>query len=166
MSAKAEITHVDLLFPSKYLKAADLRGKRVPVVIEHLDPRAELKMRGGKTERKPVVTLKGKDKQWCLNKTNAMSVAEVYGPELRNWIGKTVVLYGTRVQFGSKEVEAVRVDVAETQRRAKVKAAPVEREPDHDPETGEVIDDFDSIGPPPVDQELFDDAMEREPAGT
>ena len=40
--------HVDLLFPSKYVKAADLRGKVVIVYIERIAPREKLMMAGGK----------------------------------------------------------------------------------------------------------------------
>jgi hypothetical protein len=102
----AKYNHVDLLFPSKYLKAADLMGRAVAVVIAGIDPRAELQMR-----------LAGKEKAWVLNKTNAHLIAEVYGNEVTGWLGKTVVIRAERVRFGGNMVEAVRVDVDATRAR-------------------------------------------------
>lgn len=128
-----EFNHVDLLFPSKFLKSADLRGKRVPVVIESISPREELQMQGGKKEKKPVLYLRGKDKAWVLNKTNAQSIAAVHGPEVTHWIGKTVVIYGARVPFGNKTVDGIRVD-----EEASAKHASKPAEEPHDAETGEV----------------------------
>lgn len=116
--------HVDLLFPSKYAKAADLRGKAVPVVIERIVPREKLMMQGGKSDTKPVVYLRGKEKGWVLNKTNARAMAKVYGPEVTEWIGKTVVIYATVVEAHGEQVDAIRVDVEATRRVAQ-KQAPV-----------------------------------------
>lgn len=113
----AKYNHVDLLFPSKYLKAADLMGRAVAVVIAGIDPRAELQMRGGAKEKKPLVRLAGKEKAWVLNKTNAHLIAEVYGNEVTGWLGKTVVIRAERVRFGGNMVEAVRVDVDATRAR-------------------------------------------------
>jgi hypothetical protein len=122
----------------------------VTVVIESIDPKSELKMRGGATEHKPVVMLKGKDKAWVLNKTNALRIAEVYGPEVMKWIGKSVVIKSERVTFGGKTTDAVRVDVEATAMKADTQSRPVP----HDPVTGEVNDgsEFD-YGPPPMDDE-------------
>lgn len=108
--------HVDLLFPSKYAKAADLRGKNVSVVIERILPREKLMMQGGKTDHKPVIFLKGKEKGWILNKTNARSIAKIYGPELTNWLGKTVVIMATEVEARGEMVEAIRVNVELTRK--------------------------------------------------
>lgn len=121
MNAKDELknfNHVDLLFPSKYAKAADLRGRAVPVVIERISPRETLMMQGGKKDTKPVVYLKGKDKGWILNKTNARAIAKVYGPELTNWLGKTVVIISQVVEARGEQVDAIRVDLNATRRAA------------------------------------------------
>jgi hypothetical protein len=132
-SKLADYNHVDLLFPSKYLKAADLRGKTVTVVIESIDPRGELQMRGGKKEKKPIVHLRGKDKAWVLNITNARAIAAIHGPEVTGWIGKAVTIAGRLVQFGGKEVDAVRVVGAPD--------GAADDEPEHDANTGEVVDE-------------------------
>jgi hypothetical protein len=108
--------HVDLLFPSKYVKAADLRGKAVPVIIERIVPREKLMMQGGKSDTKPVVYLQGKEKGWILNKTNARAIASVYGPEITSWLGRTVVIISTQVEARGEMVDAIRVDVAATRK--------------------------------------------------
>jgi hypothetical protein len=110
--------HVDLLFPSKYAKAADLRGKNVTVYIERIVPREKLMMQGGKTDTKPVVYLRGKEKGWILNKTNARSIAKVYGAEVSAWIGKPVVIMSAEVEARGETVEAIRVNVELTRKAA------------------------------------------------
>lgn len=126
--------HIDLLFPGQYVKAADLRGRDVTVVIDDIDPRHELKGQRG-TEHKPVVTMRGKEKLWILNKTNAKTIAKLHGTEVTAWLGKAVVLYPTKIQAGGETVDAIRV-------RERLVAAPdTEAEPPHDLDTGEVTDD-------------------------
>jgi hypothetical protein len=120
--------HVDLLFPSKYAKAADLRGKNVTVWIERIQPREKLMMQGGKTDYKPVIWLKGKEKGWILNKTNAKQIARVYGPELTDWLGKPVVIMSAEVEARGEMVEAIRVNL-ELTRKAANGAAPKQEIP-------------------------------------
>lgn len=124
--------HVDLLFPSKYAKAADLRGKNVPVVIERITPREKLMMQGGKSDTKPVIYLRGKEKGWILNKTNAKAIAKVYGPEITNWIGKTVVIMSAEVEARGEMVDAIRVNIDAT-RKAATAGTDVPREPGEEP---------------------------------
>lgn len=103
-----DFNHVDLLFPSLYLKAADLRGRDVTVVIDRIEPRHELQRQNGK-DYKPVIWMRGTDKGWCLNVTNARTIAKLYGSEVTQWVGKAVTIYPTQVQFGRDTVEAIRV---------------------------------------------------------
>jgi hypothetical protein len=129
------------LIPSKYLEALDLQGKRVAVVIESIGY-IKLRRRDDESdETKPIFRLKGKEKGWVLNSTNLELIAEVYGHEADKWIGKTVVIYGSKVKaFGEMKL-AIRVDVEATQARADAEksgggqkdAAPEEAaEPAHD----------------------------------
>ncbi len=139
--ALKDFNHVDLLFPSKYAKAADLRGKSVAVVIERIDPREELMMQGGKRDHKPVVYLRGKEKGWILNKTNARAIAKVYGPEVMSWIGKTVVIMSAKVEARGETVDAIRVDVDATRARLAMSSDGAAQEPEHDAGTGEVAEE-------------------------
>lgn len=129
------------LIPSKYLEAADLMGKRVPVVIEKVHERAKMKSESGDDESKPLFRLRGKNKGWVLNTTNLDSIADVYGYEAEAWIGKTVVIYGAKINaFGERHI-AIRVDIDATQARANAAPASKQDEPAHDEQTGEVADE-------------------------
>lgn len=105
-----------LLFPSKYLAADDLRGRDVTVVIERIEPRHELQRTTGK-DWKPVAFLRGKEKAWVLNKTNAKAIAKLYGKEVLGWIGKAVTIYPTVTQVKGEDCDCIRV-------RPRVPAAP------------------------------------------
>lgn len=82
-------------FPSKYLKAADLQGRRVPVTID----RVELEdVDDG--DRKPVLYFRGTDRGLVLNRTNAAALTDHLGTdETDQWRGRRVVLFPTRVDF-------------------------------------------------------------------
>lgn len=128
------------LIPSKYLEAIDLQGKRIPVTIESIG-HVKLKRDNNQEDTKPLFMLRGKEKGWVLNSTNLESIAEVYGHEADTWIGKTVVIYGTKVRAFGETKLAIRVDIDETQKRANApanQAKPAVSEPAHDPVTGEV----------------------------
>ena len=92
-------------FPSVYLKAADLKGNKVTVVIDACE-----KALVGEDE-KPILTFSGKDKGLVLNKTNANRIASLYGPNTDDWIGKEIKLYPTKVDFQGGLVDAIRVDI-------------------------------------------------------
>lgn len=142
-----EFSHYDLLFPSKYLKAGDLRGKEVTVVISEIEPRHELIGQGNRKDNKPLlrfVTPGGRaiEKGMVLNKTNGKRIMALYGPETRAWIGKPIILRAEK-EPKSDSGEAIRVK----QEAPKLKTAangkqaqPASSEPRHNPDTGEVID--------------------------
>lgn len=134
MANLKDFNHVDLLFPSKYAKAADLRGKPAVVIIESIDPRADLVMQGGRKDKKPVVRIKGWNKEWILNVTNARAIAQVYGNEVTGWIGKAVVIVAKRVEAKGEMVDALRVDADATRRVLAKKSGAVATPPPVEPE--------------------------------
>ena len=92
-------------FPGQYIKAADLQGKRVQVVID----RVEMEDIGGET--KPVLHFRGKERGLVLNKTNANAVWGITGTdETDDWGGVTVVLYPSKTDFQGKRVDCIRID--------------------------------------------------------
>lgn len=91
------------VFPSKYLKASDLQGKQVKVVIDHVD------METLGEDRRPVVYFQNKEKGVVLNKTNTTNIAQTYGWDSDDWSGREVVLYTAWVDFQGKSVEAIRI---------------------------------------------------------
>ena len=90
-------------FPSTYLKAADLKGKAVSLIMD----RVAFEDVGG--EQKPVLYFRGTDRGIVLNKTNTNMIAEMYGYESDDWAGKKVVLHTERVPFQGKLVDSIRV---------------------------------------------------------
>jgi hypothetical protein len=99
----------DDVFPSKYLRAADLNGK--PYVLTISDaPYEKLKGLDGKDTHKTVLSFRGAEKTLPLNATNWDSVAEVTGcPDTDNWPGKQIELYPTRTTMGGKQVDCIRI---------------------------------------------------------
>lgn len=92
-------------FPSSYLKAADLNGKAVRVVIESVS------MEKLGDDHKAVLHFVGKDKGLVLNKTNANRIVEAVGSdETDDWEGWSITLYACKVDYQGKRVDAIRVD--------------------------------------------------------
>ena len=112
-------------FSGTWLKAIDLHGHRVTVTISHV--KREEVGQGEDREFKPVVYFQNKDKGLVLNKTNGLAIADLYGDDTDNWDGKPIVLYSTKVQFGSKMVDAIRVDAATKSAPAQPSAQPEQR---------------------------------------
>lgn len=92
-------------FPGAYLKAADLQGRRVQVVIERVD----MEDIGG--DQKPVLHFKGKDRGLVLNKTNANAVWGLTGSEdTDDWADVSITLYPSKTDFQGKRVDCIRID--------------------------------------------------------
>jgi hypothetical protein len=96
-------------FPSNYLRASDLNGKEVDVIIDKVT--SEEFEEDGKKRSKPVVHFRGnRFKPLVTNKTNALTIAIACGSDDTDaWPGKQVRLYAELVNFKGKVSEAVRV---------------------------------------------------------
>jgi len=90
-------------FPSKWLRSSDLMGREVRVTIE----RVEMETLG--EDKRPIAYFRNKQKGLVLNKTNANTIADMYGFNTDHWIGKEIVIYPTRVDFKGERVDAIRV---------------------------------------------------------
>lgn len=101
--------HVDLMFPSKYLKAADLMGKDATVTISGVKAE-ELQMTNGTKEQKYVLTFAGTEKMLVLNKTNAKSIAAALNEKRAvKWAGQKITLYPTECMSFGKITDCIRV---------------------------------------------------------
>ncbi len=116
MSDKGELTgHFALVYPSKYIKAADLMGQNVTVTI--LRVRKEtIEMEGGKKDDKAVLYIadargKALQKTWVAGKTVLKQIAATLGdPAIGAWKGKQVTIYPTTCKSkGGETVECIRV---------------------------------------------------------
>lgn len=128
---------VDAMFPSRFIKAADLKGKPVTLTIESVELN-ELESDKGK-EMKGVIAFVGAKKKWVLNRTNAKCLQAMWGRETDGWKGHRVTIYPTtfndepciRVK-GSPELEKpVEFELKLPKKRPKLtRLIPTGKEPD------------------------------------
>jgi len=98
------------VFQSAFLRAEDLRGKRVRVVIQEV--RKQM-VRSQATAPRPVAVMffAGKQKGLILNRTNWRVLETLIGKaDSDEWRGYAITLHVERVSFGKETVEAIRVD--------------------------------------------------------
>ena len=101
--------NVHSVFPSQYLKAADL-GAAEPVVTI---ARVALEAIGRDKDHKLVIYFEGKSKGLVANKTIAKKLAELVGsPETEDWLGHPIRLYTTTADFAGESFEVIRVKAA------------------------------------------------------
>jgi len=110
---------IDTVFPSNYLKASDLNGQSVQVVI------ASVVMEQLDDNRRLVIYFQNKKKGLLVNKTNANNIAMVLGDDTDDWLGHPVTIYPTMVDFKGKSVEALRVNAKPQPRTSKAPPPPL-----------------------------------------
>ncbi|NQU20950.1 MAG: hypothetical protein HQ567_06670 [Candidatus Nealsonbacteria bacterium] len=94
------------MFPSKYLKAADIeRGRERQLTTDYVD--VELMESTG--DKKPVLYFKGEDRGLVLNRTNAEVLSDAFGEDSDDWAGQRVVLYCAKTQFAGKTCDGLRL---------------------------------------------------------
>ncbi|KKM68111.1 hypothetical protein LCGC14_1464250 [marine sediment metagenome] len=95
------------------LKAQDLGSNEFPLTINSY----QIQDVGGKGESKDtkaVLSFKEAKKGFVLNKTNANTIASMYGPEMDHWIGKKITLFATQTDFAGKPVPCIRVKLPQS----------------------------------------------------
>lgn len=131
------MVNINTEFPTKYLKSSDLAGQMVRVKISNV-----VSENVG-DDRKLIMYFAGKTKGMIVNKTNAKTLAEVFGDETDNWIGAGIEIFSMKVDYQGRMVDGLRVRVpAPPPRRAA--AAPQRQAP------AEYDDGFDNAPAPPV----------------
>lgn len=99
---------VALLYPSKYLKAEDLKGQKVTVTVSGVS-QDNLQMPGGRKKQAVVISMKGKEKQFVANTTNGWALALLLGRRTKDWVGKRIQLAPDVDKLRGKQVPCVRV---------------------------------------------------------
>jgi hypothetical protein len=95
------------LFPSKYLRAADLP---LPLVVTIASVTQEDFQNDGETRTKPVIQFREHVKALVVNMTNFDAIADIAGTdETTRWRGIQVELFADKVRFRGKSVDSVRV---------------------------------------------------------
>jgi len=95
-------------FPSKYLKAADLSGE--PTTVTMTLVKSEQVARGA--DAQPVLYFKEFQQGMVLNKTNAKTIAKLFGDDTNNWRSKKIELFEAMVEFQGDIMPALRVRAA------------------------------------------------------
>lgn len=102
---------VNQMFPSKYLKGAELRG---PVTVTIAGIRKEQSYKPGEGQVDIYVL-------WCVNATRgivlsrplALSISEALGePDTDKWTGKAITLVPVKMRVGGKDLVAIRARAA------------------------------------------------------
>src|SRR5262249_25586966 len=99
----------DEMFPSRFLKAADLGGKAkiLHIIAAEKEELTDLK---GKKQKKMVLHFKGTDKVLPLNVTNWNSVVDVTGEaDSENWVDFKIKLYPDRTSLGGEMKDCIRI---------------------------------------------------------
>ena len=113
--------NINNAFPSDYLKSGDLEGD-LTLTIRAVETKSI--GQGEQAELKPIVYFEEQEKGFVLNKTNALTISGMYGPETDNWTGKPITLFPTQVDFQGKSTLALRVRLQAKTAATKVQAAP------------------------------------------
>jgi hypothetical protein len=119
------------MFDRDYLGAWDLTGREVTATISRVAG-GELTGQGGRKSKKPLVYFEGKEKALACNKTNAKTIAALYGANTDGWVGKAITMYPTTTSMNGETVDCIRVKPAVPHQKASRPAAVGEREPGQD----------------------------------
>ena len=98
------------LFDRDYIGAFDLQGRDVTVTITKVIG-GELTAVGGRKSRKPILYFAGKERGMICNKTNAKTVAALYGNFTEGWLDKRITLFVSQTRDPSTggDIECLRV---------------------------------------------------------
>jgi hypothetical protein len=81
----------DDLYPGRFLKAADFKGKKVTLTVKDVNIE-ELEGEGGK-KIKATLAFNETEKQLVACKTNGLCLKAMFGRVLAEWVGKRVTLF-------------------------------------------------------------------------
>lgn len=112
----------DELYPGRFLKAVDFKGK--PVTLKIAEVKIEELVGDKGPQVKGVISFERTEKQWALNKTNGICLKEMFGRKVQEWVGRQVTLFPSQWDgedcirvYGSPELEADREVVVALPRR-------------------------------------------------
>ena len=97
--------NISEIYPSKYLRGADLGGRAALVRITSIQLESFYDSEHKADVKKPVLFFDGKQKGLILSKTLAYKIAEILGSEFTDdWKGQTIVIYAERrLVFGHEK---------------------------------------------------------------
>lgn len=125
-------SHWRLLHPSKYMCAADLRGRDLTARIKTVS-QDDLPV-AGSSEKKTsmVITFHDQPKPLVANVTNLRLIAQVLGPYVMDWIGKPITLFVTKKEANGKAIKDPSTKKVVDAIRVRTRPAGAADEPDTD----------------------------------
>jgi hypothetical protein len=97
------------MFDNKWIKAWDLGGRDITVTIVRVEAGVLENAKAKKKDKAPILWFKGAKKPLGLNRTNAKTIAAMYGNSTEDWVDKAITIYPTRTTFGADEVDCIRI---------------------------------------------------------
>ena len=91
------------IYRSSYMRAADLGGRTAKYTI------SACKAEVVGEDKRLVLAFSNNDLPLVLNKTNANSLAELYGSETGEWEGKAIKLVPSTTSYQGKMVKCIRI---------------------------------------------------------
>lgn len=82
----------DQLYPGRFIKAAELLGKKVTVTIASVDLEG-LIGEDGAEKAKAILSFRESEKKLVTCKTNGLCLREMFGRKVAEWVGKRVTLF-------------------------------------------------------------------------
>lgn len=95
------------LFPSKYLKAADLGDRPHDVTISEV--KVGMVGEGQGEEERPIMCFEEFGKWLVLNVTNTKRIISLYGDDSDGWIGQRITIYPSECDYKGDTVACIRV---------------------------------------------------------
>ena len=95
------------IYRSSYMKADDLNGR----TAKHTIVGCTAEVVG--EDKRLVLAFSTNDMPLVLNKTNATTLAELYGPETSEWEGKAIKLVPSTTSYQGKMVKCIRISPAQ-----------------------------------------------------
>lgn len=95
----------EILFPGRFVKSVDLKGKEVTLTI------ASIKAEEIDEKQKAIISFESTKKSMVLNRTNAEALKLMFGRDTDGWLGKRVTIYPAVMKdpFGDGDITALRV---------------------------------------------------------
>src|SRR5688572_28279456 len=81
----------DELYPGRFLKAGEFKGKQVTLRIASVDVEELIGDKGAQI--KGIISFVKTDKKLALNRTNGICIKEMFGKKLPEWVGKRITLF-------------------------------------------------------------------------
>lgn len=107
---KFEGRSAEMKADSPWLAAEDILGlPPLSVKIKEVFFNKNVKFDKGRTEDRYSLAFEGKKKELLVNSTNRKRLVNMFGPESKEWAGKTIKLYTEKTNLMGEIVDGIRI---------------------------------------------------------